>query len=347
MSLEMTVDNSTPTNITFETNDHSDREARAAAFRKELESLNNMSGENEVQQDIEIKADEAFDNESDRADDDSSDSSVADQPDSVETESESNSLDNKLIPKKRLDQEIKKRAELEAKLQAERDARIKFETELSMYNNALEKLNKNQVEKQNETPAFEPLDDEAHKFYLKKLQEIENKFEEKAKTLTYEQTQARFEQVVNNQALEFSKKHSDFEDAYKYVVDAEINKAKLLGFDDSKAQEIAMENLKPIAWRVYNNGGDVASTVYNIAKTYGYNPKTESKPGVNLKKIESNMRKSQSIIDDVPSASVNVSADSSANLNIETFNRNLTNADGRGVDKDKFRQLLNKMNKGM
>lgn len=335
-------------NVDFskETNFGATSAERDAAFRQELERLKNLPPENQVSnEEVNERSEQENEDNNDTGEfsERSSDDSIVDSNDTKSDDLNESSLQNKSIPKKRLDQEIRKRTELEEQLRMERDARIQYETKLNMYNDAMQKLNAQpKAQEQNQ---FEPIDDVAHNFYVQKIKDLEEKINQSANNLSLTQSQARFEQTVNNQAAEFSAKHADFNDAYKFVVDAEIKNAKLLGYDDQEATNIAMQKLQPIAWKVYEKGGNIAETVYNIAKNYGFSSAPAKKSGVNLKNIESNMRKSQSIIDDIPAKVTDMSKTSSSYVKLEEFKR-IDNEDGRGVNPDKFRQLLNRVKNG-
>lgn len=314
------------------------KEERDAAFHKELAAIRNKSDAQSVTDSDQLtgKTSETLIEQAAESEPITTSQSET----SIEINSDDDELSNKPIPKKRLDKEISKRQELEFKLQEERDARIKYETELRVFNDALYKLN---AQKE---PELDPIDNDAHNFYMKKIQELEKKIEEKTSVLEKNNLQNRFESTVNNQAAEFSKKHTDFQNAYQYVLDKEKQNARLFGVPENQLDAFVAEKLQPIASHVYNSGGNVAETVYNMAKNYGYNATKGTGNNVNLKAIEKNMAKSQSIIDEVPASSVGIKSSGSIHsaTELSNFNEIMEKA---GDKKDQvFRKLLNEIRNG-
>ncbi len=261
---------------------------------------------------------------------------------SSESSDYDNELDNKPIPKKRLDKELLKRKELEEKYQQERESRIKFETELNLYSEAMKKLNK-ESDKVSE-PDFDPLDNDAHNLYMRKINELEKKLDERTEKLAAVNNQNRFESDVNKQAAEFSKTHKDFDAAYRFVIEKEKDSARLIGIPDEQLDSFVMGKLQPMAHHVYNKGQSVPETIYNLAKNYGYQNKTIPPRGsnVNLKAIEKNQAKT-SIQDDLQASSISLQGDNKAYLDLEVFSERMMNESGRGVDANKFRKVLNNL----
>lgn len=309
------------------------REERAVEFRKELAAIQEQAETSET----------------------SSETNETQEPptailDSVtpvragDTDNDEDDLDNKPIPKKRLDREISKRHELELKLQEERDARIKYETELNLYNNAMQKLSTQKVQE----PELDPIDNDAHNFYMSKIQALEKKIEEKTSNLEQTNQHNRFQAVISQQWSEFSKQHTDVDNAYQYVRDKEKQNARIFGIPENQLDSFVDEKLKPMAQHIYNQGGNVAETVYNLAKNYGYNAIGTNKPSnsnVNLRAIEKNMHKTQSMIDDVPASSVSIKNGGAANATkLSTFNDIMDKAGDNSATV--FRRLLNDLANG-
>lgn len=315
-------------------------EDRAAQFRKELEALSNAQQEQqEVKNDEQNGSDSLNDSSNDDGSDilDSSKHSDEDTGNKLEEESETESINQShSIPKKRFNQELQRRKEIEAELQREREARIRMETELNLFNEAAKKLQT----KKEEALEINPLDEEAHSYYVNQINALKQEFEAKLQQMEKTQTQTRFETTVNNQAESFKKKHDDFDEAYKFVIDTEIKNAKLIGLDENEAYDFALQKLQPIAWSIYNKGGNVAESVYNMAKNYGYNGKGAKKgSNVNVDNINKNSKKSASIIDDVPAAVTSMANSSDALLKLDNF-KALDRKDGRGVDPQAFKKAL-------
>ena len=325
-------------------------EERKKEFYKELNAIKEKALETqpqvtneEVQLELPIEqTKEVNDAASLQTDNTNNDSSTDSTLDSSNDTSDVNELDNKTIPKKRLDKELKRRQELEEQLRLERDSRIKTETELNLYTEALKKLNTAQQSTQPDS--VDPIDSDAHNFYMKKIQDLENKLDERTKSIAESTQYSRFENTVNAQTAEFTRQHSDFHDAYKYVVDREVESAKLIGVPESQIEGYVMNKLQPIAYQIYNNGGNVAEGVYKLAKNYGYNSKPATKAsGVNLQAIDKNSKKSSSMIDDVPATSTNIAQPATSFTKMDRFKDTMMNEDGRGVDPNKFRKVLSQI----
>lgn len=260
-----------------------------------------------------------------------------------------NELDSKLIPKKRFDKELEKRKVLEEEVRRERDERIKYQTELSLYNKALDSLHDKQNSPQQ--PDLDPIDSDAHSYYMEKIRNLESKFETQRTNLSEYEIRQNFANTVNHQAAEISKTHPDFDDAYNYVLGVEANKARMVGFDENQAQEYAMNQLQPIAWQAFNSGKNVAETMYNVAKNYGYQSKNspinapikESRNAPDFDKLDKNMQKSHSILNEIKGASSAISSETAAYTTVEGFTRKLAGKGGRGTNTNEFHKALEKI----
>jgi len=311
-------------------------EEKAAQFRKELEALSNPQ-----QQEVtnnEENGHNSIDNSSNDDGGDNVDLSEYNNEDNgskLEEEPEVEAVSHS-ITKKRFNKELQRRKEIEAELQREREARIRMETELNLFNEAAKKLQT----KKEDALEINPLDEEAHSYYVSQINALKSEFETKLEQMNKAQTQTRFETTVNSQAEKFKKEHQDFDDAYKFVIDTEIKNAKLIGLDENEAYDFAISKLQPIAWNIYNKGGNVAESVYNMAKNYGYNAKGAKKASnVNIDSINRNSKKSASAIDDVSAAVTSMSVSGDNLLKLDNFNA-LDRKDGRGVDPNAFRKAL-------
>lgn len=252
------------------------------------------------------------------------------------------------IPKKRFNKEIEKRKALEVELARERESRIKFETELTLYNKALDELNKKSEPKQE---AIQPIDEEAHNLYMKRIQDLESKIENQTKSISQRDVQKQFEESLNYQQEQFQKNVPDFADAYQHVIKAEMESYKMAGYSEQEAAQLTQQQLASRAWNSFNNGKNVAEVFYNMAKTYGYNSKAQNTIKTvsntpNLERIEKNMRKSETILNDIPEVSTKFAPETESYLSPDGFNR-LMNKDGRGVNKNEFHKILNKLRSGV
>lgn len=322
-------------------------EQRAKEFRDQLAALNKPAVEEEAKSNNEEHndADDRTDNHITGSNDirgnnvDNADNDDTSDNDYNDANNDSDDLQiSNIIPKKRFNKELQKRKEIEQALQQEREARIRIETQLNMFNEAAKKFQ--ETKQQDEIPDITPLDDEAHAYYINQINSLKKDFETKLQEITTVQTQSKFETTVTTQAEAFKKKHADFDDAYKFIINKESKNAKLMGLNDDEAFQFALQKLQPMAWNVYSKGGNVAETIYNMAENYGYSAKGNKKSnGINLHNVSKNSKLSSSIIDDVPAVASGMVENAHNYLHLDGF-KSLDRKDGKGVDPDKFRKAL-------
>jgi hypothetical protein len=316
------------------------------AFHKELERINklaDMEAEN-VPQANEIPVEVPAEETEERALDTQMDQEV--QP-VQEEQDDDDDADLKVIPKKRLNKEIEKRKTLEAALDKEREERIRYQTELELYNKAMNKLNAAEEQKAQE---IDPVDEQAHNLYMRKINELEKKLEAQSKLSDTNQYERYFANAVNMQQAEFVQKQPDFDQAYKHLVDAEISTAQMLGANEQEAQQLATQKLYNLAQAALTKGQNVAEMFYKISKNYGYQAKAaaSSPPrGTNLGKVEQNMRASASAAREVPGVMLKPSEDVGIYAGLDRFDDKFMNPHGRGVDPKAFHDVLRKLQGGM
>ncbi len=279
---------------------------------------------------------------------DNNDEIINDIPEVIDDDSDL--LENKAIPKKRFDKEIEKRKVLETELARERESRIKYETELSLYNKALDQMQAQQNKPQI-APEIDPIDTDAHNLYMKRINELEQQFQNQNNNLNEYQVKQQFAQAVDRQASEFSQKNPDFQDAYDYLLHTEAKKVKDLGYNEEQANAYAMEQLRPIAAEVYKQGKNVAEFVYNMARNYGYRGNKEKIPSKidspSFDNVSKNMPKSHSIIDEVPGVSTAVAQENAAYHTLEGFTKKLSGKMGRGTDIEEFYKAMDRLRKNV
>lgn len=283
-------------------------------------------------------------NESIPTDNQATESNVAD-VENVESTESVETAPNKgeyNIPKSRFNQEIEKRKALEAQLTQEREERIRFEAQLKLLQeqNIAKPIQTTQA--QEIVPEIDPLDPESHHMYMNKISDLEKKLEQIAQNTTFATQQLNNRATVERQQIEFERSNPDFKDALQHLVNVETRVAQTF-FSPEEANKIAANKLEAALVTALNQGKNGAQTMYELAKTYGYTPKTNQDTskvaGVNLDAIANNMKKSASI--------------SSLGNNIAAGGNN-TPAGGvslladpknpySGVDPDKFHRQLAKL----
>lgn len=266
----------------------------------------------------------------------------------LDVENDDDDVSNsKYIPKSRLDKEIAKRKaereDLTKQLQEEREARIRFETKQSMLDEAFTKLNR--APEQNHE--IDPVDMEAHSLYMKEINALKAQHANSTKANQEYQVRQQFAQTVDKQADDFRRNNPDFDDAYNHIINVKKEEAFAMGYEGQEATNYAMSQLQPIAWKAYEKGMNVAEVAYNLANKYGYKSKEGAPKTANrdLSKVEGNMAKSHSSLNEIKAVPTKLSTPEESALEMEVFNRNYSGARGRGVDAAKFKALLNNVGK--
>lgn len=205
---------------------------------------------------------------------------------SENTEGESKEIDfdednlPNMIPRGRFKKVIEKRKELEAQLQLDRERLAKAQAEIQLYNQALQKITGQNTSNAPEETPFEPLDKEADNVYMKMINETKS-----------ELNAMKMHTMVTQQEAEFSKANPDFEKAYDYLLTAQTKANNLLFENEQQAKEAALNQMRYIATQGLQQGKNVASMFYNMAKNYGYAAPNKT-PTPNLEAIANNMKKS-------------------------------------------------------
>lgn len=260
------------------------------------------------------------------------------------TQVEDDALSSKTIPKKRLDKEIENRKALEEELRRERDERIKLKTELDLYNKAIESLQK---EPQSQDVEIDPVDADAHNLYMREINDLKKQVQNQTKHTSESEQRQRFETTVNAQAAQLSASNPDFNDAYSYLLAVKVKEAELQGYEGTEAQQAALASIQPIAWQVFNKGGNVAEAAYKLAQNYGYKTTAAKKVSnsPDLDKVSKNMAKSHTILDEIPGVSTSIAPEHAAYNTLDGFKQKLAGKHGRGTNVDAFKQAIDKLRK--
>lgn len=270
------------------------------AFRAELAQIQQQAGQaqeesNETEQEFAEDTQE-FALEDNTAGDNSDVSNNDDVGDSTD-----DSFDPRApIPPSRLKKETLKRKALEEQIAKEREDRIRAQTELDMISKALQSMQNPQHQAPQENPnEFQPLDEDAHRFYNQQYAPKDEVAQVKAELHRMQMSKA-----LDHQQEMFERSTPDFKDAYQHLLKTEVESIKYLTGNEEQAMHIAATKLQNMAQMAMQQGKNVAEVFYNISKQYGYTNTKSTKPvpRSNLDAIESNMRKSK--VADVPVAAV-------------------------------------------
>lgn len=273
--------------------------SNADSFRAELNKLQaELSGEvvesvvDDTPQDIQ----DATTEDNSEVQDDAADSDeLLENPQQLESEPEPEvETKGHLIPKSRFNQEIEKRKSLEEQLTKEREDRIRIETQLAMLND-MQKGQSQQQSEQQFVEDIDPLDTDTYNYAKREIEALKAQLASVTQETQQRTTEMQMHSLVSAQEAAFTKQHPDFNDAMKHVQEVEFNIAKEYLGDERAASEYVGAKLRDALTRSLNSGKNAAETIYNMAKTYGYNAtKTPSKtvPTKDLEAIERNRQRS-------------------------------------------------------
>lgn len=233
--------------------------------------------------------------------------------------SEVNKTDNlekepRLIPKSRLKQETEKRRQSEELLFKEREERLREKEEY------IRKLSEFQPKEKVQPIAQEPdldqldaLDQDAHRIYAKRIKDLERKIAEVEQSSNQKADVLFSQNILKAQKSEFEKKNPDFQEAYDFATQRELQLAKLYfkRQDPRKSEEVITEQAQvavnqrfsQLAYTEAQNRRDAAELFYDMAKAHGYTKReeedereqTHEAPRVDIDAINRNKKKTASI----------------------------------------------------
>ncbi len=216
---------------------------------------------------------------------------------STETAETSGKEKSHLIPKSRFNQEIEKRKVLEEQLATERENRIRFETQLQMLDQQqqqvqLQQQQQNAAAQQEVLDNIDPLDSDTYNYAKREISALK----EQLANVSRENEQRTKEMIYTNRVTtdeaKFQKDHPDFNDAFAHVQKVELDIAKNLLGNEAAAQSYVADRMRAVLTTSVDSGKNAAETIYNMAKTYGYNTTSraeKTKPSINVEAVAKNM----------------------------------------------------------
>jgi hypothetical protein len=249
----------------------------------------------------------------------------------------------KTIPKKRLNKEIEKRKALEEQLNFEREERIKAQHELQLYNAAVNKINAPQQAPKEE---IDPVDQDAHAFYMRELNALKNQIAQQEALMKQNTELSQFATAVNTQQEEFAKAVPDFDKAYDYLLEKEQQNAVLQGISENQAEGFVREKLYNMAQFALNNGRNVPEMIYEMSKNIGYSAKNAPKTA-SISTLAKNQRASADATREVPAVSTKLGKPDGPAIPLRDFERLTMNEGGRGVNETEFHRQLAILQKQM
>lgn len=246
--------------------------------------------------------------------------------------------DSKTIPKKRLNKEIEKRKSLESQLLQEREERIRAQTELDVYNRGVTKLTETISAPE---PSIDPIDVDSHNYLERKLQAMEKRLAESENKSAQAVQMNQFTNAVNAQQAEYVRGNPDFDNAYSYLLDREMQNVMLLGASEQEAQQAVSERLFTMANHALQSGRNVPDMIYKMSKNYGYAGKANSRDsGPNLGNINKNHARSADATREVPAVATRLGSPSKAAIGLSDFEARTMNEGGKGVNESEFHRQL-------
>lgn len=254
------------------------------------------------------------------------------------------------IPYSRWKNHVEVKNKLKGELENERQERLKVQVQLENFQQAIKQYfdgQQPQGKTQEETPGFEPLDEQAHSYLSTKIQTLEKKLEDAiSKVATKEEVEREratqmFANAIVTQRQAFEAKQPDYQQAFNHLQNVKVMEAEaMLGKGDMAFQR-ALGDILAIAENTYKNGGNAAETIYKLAKSYGYNAKPATPAaGVNLDALQQNMKKGAS------DAGSKAAVPMGAGNYLQPGGMKKLKGDDGSVDASKFHQILAKINRG-
>lgn len=138
-----------------------------------------------------------------------------------------------------------------------------------------------------EQSKFEPLDEEAHKQYTDR----QNQLEEQQKQIQAQLLHQQFNAALQQHEAEARKTMPDFDNAFAHLQNIEIAKLKAMGADEDVARDEVNRALSSTAFVAWQQGKDLGKMFYEMSKSVGY--KAASKPTVNHDAIDRNRARTE------------------------------------------------------
>jgi hypothetical protein len=250
-----------------------------------------------------------------------------------------------LIPKSRFNQEIEKRKALEAELAKEREDKIRYETQLEMIAQQQQQWQQQQYQQdvaaqQQILDNIDPLDTDTYNYAKREIEALKAQLANVAQETEKRTKEMIYTNRVTADENKFQQDHPDFNDAFAHVQKVEMDIAKNLLGNEQAAQSYVADRMRAVLTNSVDSGKNAAETIYNMAKTYGYNATSKpekAKPSINVEAIEKNRAATANTSNIGNNATLgNVPSDIKAAL--DKNNR---------VDPTLFHQLLAKQQKNM
>lgn len=310
-------------------------------FRKQIDAIKSEA-EAEVKEVVNESTDSVENVESEGVDETTEETQEEiEQPTSQEQEEQSEEsaevLEKGLVPRGRLNKEIKKAKEIESALNKERQERqqererlLLAEQRMKQLEDAIRSMNQNKPDPEVDPEAYEQYQKEEEK---KQLESKLKEFEEFKKQSEQQQVVMKItEAVAQDIKIKMSEK-PDVVDAYNYLVDAKRKEMAMISRDMNELNARVDQYLLSYAVPALHKGVSPADIFYQLAQTFGYKGKKTSGGAPSIDAIESNKKK---VAPPTPEkARSDAGFGGSSNSVNDAMNKN-----GRGVDPAAFQKML-------
>ena len=193
----------------------------------------------------------------------------------------------KYVPHQALHAEREKNKELRAELEKRRETEARAEERLAMLTQIVEgqqKLYQEGQDKQDQPEEEQEIDPKIDIFaafeQLKKQNNaLRDQLNETRTNTNKQYSQIQMAERYRQDATKFASDHSDFFEAYRYLLDTRKAELEVLGYSDQNAiaAQIAAEERALVQNELSKPGGTPAKKIYDLARAKGYR-KPEPKP---------------------------------------------------------------------
>jgi DNA repair exonuclease SbcCD ATPase subunit len=198
------------------------------------------------------------------------------QAEPVESEEEAEEVEEKEIPRiplPELQAERKKRQETQAELQAEREKFARLDERLNIIN---EKL----APQEPEIPAYEedPFEHlrQRENQTGETIEDLKKQMEEYNQQNEAQRAQQELTQRVVHSENEFRKVHADYDDAIQHLREGRAKEYMAMGINDpAQIENMLNQEAVQLAQMAQHNNTNLPEMAYNIAKSRGYQGKTQ------------------------------------------------------------------------
>lgn len=256
----------------------------------------------------------------------------------AESEESTEVLEKGLVPRGRLNKEIKKAKDVEAALAKEREERQRDREELLLTKQRMQQLEQAFKSMQPSDKPDPDIDPEGYEQYQKEQEkkEFQTKLKEFEDFKKQSEQQHAVQQITQAVAQDIKGKMSekpDVVDAYNHLVDAKRKEFALLSRNMEELNARVDQYLLSYAVPCLQKGLSPADIFYQLAQTAGYKAKKAAGSSPSIEAIEANKKK---VASSTPEKAKSDAGFAGGNISV----KDALNKNGRGVDPEAFKKVL-------